>query len=244
MRVRTRIARPHPKVLAGSVLLITALAGCGGGSSQKPAALGTSVTSTSSAAAPTTSAASATTPSKAPTSSAPGTSAPTTGTGDYAAFPGFKPPADMIDVFDPTPSTGNAVKDKILADNVQALRAMDVWSITGDFNTPGISTYISAALHGAYEERTAQYHAAGKVPAGTARFYDRKVVAVNGNTAQIIDCEDGRHGYDKDVKTGKPIPGSYDGIVAIAITAVKDSAGVWQAVFYNKEKAPALCAAP
>ncbi|WP_194891688.1 hypothetical protein [Catenulispora pinisilvae] len=150
----------------------------------------------------------------------------------------------MKDAFDATPSTGDAVKDKILADNVQVLRAFDVWSVTGDFKTPGISTYLSPAIYGALQTQTVQYHADGKVPAGVARFYNRKVTALTGNYARVVDCEDGRQGYDKYLKTGQKVPNSSDGIVAIVITAVKDSTGVWQAESYSKEQAPSLCSAP
>jgi hypothetical protein len=221
------------RALACSAALVAVLAGCGGGS-QKPAALGTPT-------APTTA---ATTPSDAPTTSAPATTAPTGGTGDWAAFPGFNAPADLKVVIDPTASTGDPVKDKVIADYGQALRALQVWSATGDFNTPGVPTYLSAALHAEFQAQAAQYHAAGKVPTGTLRYYDFKVPAVNATSARVIACEDGRQGFDKDSKTGKVDPASADGVVAMVTTMVKDSAGVWQAGYLTKEKNAALCTAP
>jgi hypothetical protein len=227
------------KVLACSAVLATALAGCGG-SSQKPAALSTSAAASSG----TTSASSAASSSSVPTTSAPTTSAPPSGTGQYAAFPGFTPPSDLKNFFDPTPSTGNAVKDAILADDVQAELAFDVWSTTGDFKTPGVSTYLGTAIEGEFAKQTAQYHAAGKVPGGTTRYYNRKVTALSSQSATVIDCEDGRQNYDKIAKTGQQVPGSSDGIDALVVAYMKDSAGVWQAQNYVKEKAPTLCSAP
>lgn len=232
MPLGTTFTGPRMRALACTAVLAAALAGCGG-SGQKPAALGPSTTVP----------ATADTTTSAPTS-APATTAPATGTGDYAAFPGFTPPPSMVDTFDATAATGDPVKDKILADNVQVLRAMDVWSSTGSFDSPGVSTYISAAVHAAYQAQMAQYHASGKVPGGLARFYDRKVVAHDAKSGRVIVCEDGRQGYDQDAKTGKQIPDSSDGIVAITITVLKDSSGVWQAVLFNKAKNPALCTAP
>lgn len=150
----------------------------------------------------------------------------------------------MKNVFDPTPSTGDPVKDKILADDAQFQLALDVWGVTGDFKTPGISTYVGSAVYEEFSKQFVQYHAAGKVPAGTTRFYNRKVTALNGQSATVIDCEDGRQNYDKIVKTGQPVAGSTDGIDALVTAYVKDSAGVWQAQDYVKEKAPTLCPAP
>jgi hypothetical protein len=240
-----RTIRPHIKVLAGSAALVAALAGCGGGS-QKPAVLSTpaGATSPASGTSGTSPASSTTTSSSAPTTSAPSTSAPAGGAGEYAAFPGFTPPADLKTTFDPTPSTGDPVKDKILADDVQVQLAFDVWSVTGDFKHPGISTYLGTGIYGIYQAQTVQYHAAGKVPAGTTRYYDRKVTALDSRAATVIDCEDGRQNYDKIAKTGQQVPNSSDGIVAISTTYVKNSAGVYLAQMTSKEKAPAICAAP
>ena len=242
MRMSASIVRPHMKALACSAVLVTALAGCGG-SSQKPAALSTpaAVSTGTSATTPTTS---GSTSSSAPTSSAPSTSAPASGTGEYAAFPGFTPPADLKNIFDPTPSTGDPVKDKILADDIQVQLAFDVWSVTGDYKTPGVSTYLGTGIYGALQTQTLQYHAAGKVPGGVTRFYDRRVTALDSHAARVIDCEDGRQNYDKIAKTGQVVPGSADGIVAWVITYVKNPAGVYQAQLFSKEKAPALCPAP
>lgn len=244
MRPNSKSNRPGVKALACSAVLVaaTALAGCGGGS-QKPAALGTSAaaaTGSTSVAASSPAASS----SSAAASSAPSTSASASGTGDYAAFPGFTPPADLKDIVDPAPSTGDPVKDKILADNAQVLRAYDVWSTTGDYNTPGISTYLGSGMRASYQAQFAQYHAAGKAPAGTVRYYDRKIISNDGHTARVLDCEDGRQAFDKYVSTGKQVPGSVDGIMAFYTTVIKDSAGVWQAQSFNKQTAPTVCAAP
>lgn len=244
VRLNARIIRPRLAALACSAALVTALAGCGG-SSQKPAVLGPPTSATSATSGTTaTSAASATTSSSAPTSSAPSTAAGG-GAGEYAAFPGFTPPADLKTSFDPTPSTGDPVKDKILADDVQVQLAFDVWSVTGDFKSPGISTYLGPGIYGSYQTKFAQYHAAGKVPGGVTRFYNRKVVAIDNRAAHVVDCEDGRQNYDKIAKTGQTVPDSADGIVAISTTYVKNSSGVYQAQLSDKIKAaPALCPVP
>jgi hypothetical protein len=235
MLLDTTFTRSRLRALACSAALATALtgalAGCGG-SGQKPAVLGST--------AP---AATVDTPSDSPTSSAPSTPASASG-GDWAAFPGFAAPADLKVVIDPTASTGNAAKDKVIADYAQVLRAMQVWSVTGDFNTPGVPTYLTAALKAEYQTQAAQYHASGKVPTGTLRYYDFKVPAIDARSARVIVCEDGRQGFDKDAKTGKVDPASADGIVAIVTTVVKDANGVWQAALMSKEKNSALCTAP
>lgn len=244
MRPDTSSIRRAVKVLACSAVLatVTALAGCGGGS-EKPAALGSAAaaaTGTSSSTASSSAASS----SGAATSSAPSTSASVSGTGDYAAFPGFTPPADLKTTFDPIPSTGDPVKDKILADDIQVQRAFEVWDVTGNFNFPGVSTYLGTGIYGEYQQQAAQYHAAGKVPGGVTRYYSRKVVALDGRAARVIDCEDGRKNYDKIAKTGQVVPDSSDGIVDVTTTYVKNAAGVYQAQMSEKQKNPALCTAP
>lgn len=147
-------------------------------------------------------------------------------------------------MFDPTPSTGDPTKDKILADDIQVQRAFDVWSVTGNFNFPGVSTYLGTGIYGEYQKDTLEYHASGKVPSGVTRYYHRKVVALDSRAARVVDCEDGRQAHDKDVKTGQAIPNSSDGVVAITTTYVKNPAGVYQAQLSSKETNASLCPTP
>jgi hypothetical protein len=214
--------------LLGAAVLV---AGCGSG--QKAAALPT-VSPSASGGASSSSSGSAT-PSVAASAAA------TTGSGTpVSGFPGFTLPADLKVTID-SDTTGDPVKDKILADNASVIMTYIVAGVTGNPNASGISTYLWTLAQADLDQATTAYHNSGKSPTGSVRYYARKVPALSGDSARVVWCADDRQAADKDA-SGRVIPGSTGGFDFWSADVKKDAAGVWQATALHETKDSTLCA--
>ena len=157
-----------------------------------------------------------------------------------SAFPGFTLPADIKVTIDPD-TTGDPVKDKILADNSGVIMSYVVADATGNVKTPGVSTYLGPVAVYNLLQVEGPYHAAGKTPTGSVHYYARKVPAVSGSTARVVWCQDLRQYFDKDA-SGKSIPGSNGTYNFWTAQVQKNAAGVWQSTGTQMVKDAPQCA--
>jgi hypothetical protein len=200
--------RPHllTTVAAGATAVLL-LAGCGGGG-------GGSKSNDKIAGADTGSAAPA---------------SPSASASAAAGRPKIELPSDLKLIFEDT-KTGDPVKDAVLADNAERMRAVDA-AITGtDAKGQAVAFYNTGKALEAALSWVAEFKKAGATLTGVARYYDRKVTLSSKTSATLSFCADESKGFSKDKKTGKiaKTPVTKNSYVLYNTSLAKNSDGVWQ----------------
>jgi hypothetical protein len=217
---------PRTSVTAACTLAAVALllTGCGGGGSS--AITGASQPPPGTAAgAP----GGATTPPASPTATAP-------------SAPVFHFPPDVKVVVDPD-VTGDAVKDAILRDQGNGLRAIYLALAKLDTRSPGLAQYLAQDAAKTWDDSVGWGRTYHRSVTGTVRFYDREVTVKDQKTAGVSFCEDQSRSYDKDSKTGKVFttqPSASDFVFHMA-QMIKASDGTWQMATYKSQRGAARC---
>ncbi|MFJ6572413.1 hypothetical protein ACIQNU_33900 [Streptomyces sp. NPDC091292] len=159
-------------------------------------------------------------------SATPSTSASEVAAGDR---PEITLPADLKLTFEGA-KTGDAVKDAVLADNEQRMRAVDA-AITGtDAKGEALAYYNTGKALEAALDWVGQFEKAGATMTGEARYYDRTVTLKGKTSAVLTFCADESKGFSKDKKTGKvaKTPVTKDSYVFYNTRLDKNGEGVWQ----------------
>ncbi|WP_405916971.1 hypothetical protein [Streptomyces sp. NBC_00728] len=171
------------------------------------------------------------------TSAAPGPSA-TQSTGR----PKIELPSDLTLTFEGS-KTGDAVKDAVLADSAERMRAVDA-AITGtDLKGEALGYYNTGKALEAAVTWVQQFKDAGSTLTGEARYYDRTVTLESKTRASLTFCADESKGYSKDKKTNKinKTPVSKDSYVLYNTRLDKSSKGVWQTSQIISTRGAAQC---
>ncbi|MGW1282750.1 hypothetical protein ACWD4N_03295 [Streptomyces sp. NPDC002586] len=138
-------------------------------------------------------------------------------------------PSDLRLIFEDS-NTGDAVKDAVLADSAERMRAVDA-AITGTDPKGGALGYYDTgkALEAALSW-VAQFKQANATVTGEVRYYDRKVTLEKGKSAVLTFCADESKGFSKDKKTGKiaRTPVTKNSYVLYNTRLDKNADGVWQ----------------
>jgi len=209
--MRAPIALAATCVTVSAVLLLTA---CGGDSKND----GDKITDVSTGKAPS-SAPAPTTASASPTA---------TGVGR----PTITLPADVKDVFEGG-TTGDAVKDAILADNQGFVMAIDDGVVKGSGTTDALVFYSSGKGLTNSITYIKGFVDKGITLSGTVRYFDRKVTLLSDGHAALLYCSDESNAFPKSRKTGKVDKSSSSGdksrhYVFYNTDLKKNADGVWQ----------------
>ncbi|MFE4858978.1 hypothetical protein [Streptomyces sp. NPDC056670] len=191
---------------AAGALLLT---GCGGGSKGGDSKVAGADTASSGAAKPSASA-----------------SAPA----DAANRPKVALPEGETLTFDPE-TTGDPVKDAVLKDNAEYVRAVDEAIADQDGKATKVAFYAKDdALVGALQWIAAVTKQDVSIT-GTIRYFDRQVSVRQDGAATLTYCGDETKGFTKDRKTGKVnvTPANSDSYISYALVLRKNDKGVWQA---------------
>ncbi|MEN8650286.1 hypothetical protein ABCR94_06525 [Streptomyces sp. 21So2-11] len=151
------------------------------------------------------------------------------------------PPDDKL-VFVPE-KTGHAVKDAVLADNAERMRASDA-AITGkDPKYVALNFYNSGRALEAAAKWVEGFKTAGLTVTGTVRFHDRNVTLNKDGSASLTYCADESKGSTKKIKTGKvdTSPPNKDSYVFYNTRLEKNSDGVWQTTRIISSRGAAQC---
>ncbi|MFH8237532.1 hypothetical protein [Streptomyces sp. NPDC018321] len=173
-------------------------------------------------------------PSAAPSSSAP--SAADDGR------PKIELPSDLKLVFEDT-ETGDPVKDAVLADNAERMRAVDA-AITGtDPEGKALGFYNTGKALTAAVSWVEQFEKANATLTGEARYFDRKVTLKSDTSAVLTFCADESKGFSKDKKTGEiaKTPVTKNSYVLYNTRLDKNSDGVWQTSQILSTRGAAQC---
>ncbi|CAL9436375.1 hypothetical protein SUDANB32_02153 [Streptomyces sp. enrichment culture] len=143
--------------------------------------------------------------------------------------PKIELPADVKLTFEGG-ETGDPVKDAILADNAERMRAVDA-AITGtDPKGEALAFYNTGKALKAAQDWVAQFEGAGATMTGEARYYDREVSLKDEDSATLTFCADESKGFSKDKKTGEihKTPVTASSYVLYNTRLDKSSDGVWR----------------
>ncbi|MFE4700620.1 hypothetical protein ACFRIC_26520 [Streptomyces sp. NPDC056738] len=156
--------------------------------------------------------------------------------------PKIELPSDLTLTFEGA-KTGNDIKDAVLADSAERMRAVDA-AITGtDPKGEAIGYYNTGKALEAALTWVNQFKEAGSTLTGEARYYDRTVTLDGKTSASLTFCADESKGYAKDKKTNKvdKTPATKNSYVLYNTRLDKSSEGVWQTSQIISTRGAAQC---
>ncbi|MGA5523343.1 hypothetical protein [Streptomyces pseudogriseolus] len=156
--------------------------------------------------------------------------------------PEIRLPADLKLTFEGG-ETGDPVKDAILADNAERMRAVDA-AITGtDPEGKALAFYNTGKALQAALDWVAQFEEAGATLTGEARYYDREVTLKGEDSATLIFCADESKGFSKDKKTDEvhKTPVTENSYVLYNTRLDRNTDGVWQTSQIVSTRGAAQC---
>ncbi|GAA4996413.1 hypothetical protein [Streptomyces siamensis] len=159
-----------------------------------------------------------------------------------AGRPKITLPSDLTLTFE-TPQGGDAVKEAVLADNAERMRAVDA-AITGtDAKGEALAYYNTGKALEAALTWVKQFKDADATLTGEARYYERTVTLKNKTTASLTFCADESKGFSKDKETNKvaKTPVTKNSYVFYNTRLDKNSEGVWQTSQIISTRGAAQC---
>lgn len=219
MKVQTSVAGGRVVASATAILLFSvAAAGCSG-SGQKPVAFAGSSSGSSSSAVSSSAAATTSAGSTAATGSA------------TSSAPDFEFPADYSLTIDPD-TTGDPVKDEILADDADFWKAYLSDQASGNDKDPVLLQYATPGGADMWQRAVADGRSKGLTITGTERIYHREIYKVDSvkNIATMYVCDDQSKAFDKEIATGKVhlTPVTDDSYILYFFGLKKAANGTWQ----------------
>ncbi|MFI0505015.1 hypothetical protein ACH3WN_19570 [Streptomyces albogriseolus] len=156
--------------------------------------------------------------------------------------PEIELPADLKLTFEGG-ETGDPVKDAILADNVERMRAVDATIIGTDPQGKALAFYNTGKALADARNWVAQFEEAGATLTGEARYYDREVTLTGEDSATLVFCADESKGFSKDKKTNEihRTPVTKNSYVLYNTRLDKNADGVWQTSQIISTRGAAQC---
>lgn len=143
--------------------------------------------------------------------------------------PTIELPADLTMKFEAT-NTGDPVKDAVLADGAERMRAVNS-AVTGtDPKYVALNYYNTGKALEAASTWVEQFKKDGLSMTGSVSYFDRQVSLNADKSASLTFCADESKGYTKDLKSGKvnvTAPSKND-FILYSTRLEKNAAGVWQ----------------
>lgn len=170
------------------------------------------------------------------------TASPSASASSTSERPKIALPSDLNLIFEDA-KTGDSVKDAVLADNAERMRAVDA-AITGtDPKGQALAFYNTGKALEAALSWVAEFKQAGATLTGVARYYDRTVTLTGKSSATLTFCADESKGYSKDKKTNKiaKTPVTKNSYVLYNTSMDKNAEGVWQTSQIISTRGAAKC---
>jgi hypothetical protein len=156
--------------------------------------------------------------------------------------PRIELPSDLNLIFEGA-KTGDPVKDAVLADNAERMRAVDA-AITGtDPKGQAIAFYNTGKALEAASSWVAEFKKAGATLTGEARYYDRNVTLTGKTSATLSFCADESKGFSRDKKTKRidRTPVTKNSYVLYNTSLRKNADGIWQTAQIISSRGAAKC---
>ncbi|MFD4523057.1 hypothetical protein ACFWP7_03780 [Streptomyces sp. NPDC058470] len=145
--------------------------------------------------------------------------------------PKIELPSDLTYTFTPD-QTGDAVKDAVLKDNAEFIRALDAAIDAQNPRLPALEFYTEGEGAVAAQQWVESYTDAKWTVTGSVRYFDRQVTVRSEDSASLSYCADESKGFSKVIKTGevKKTKVTKDSYVAYGVQVEKNEKGVWELV--------------
>ncbi|WP_217164818.1 hypothetical protein [Streptomyces sp. AC512_CC834] len=172
-------------------------------------------------------------------SASPSPSPSSTGAADR---PKVELPADLELTFEGA-ETGDPVKDAVLADSAERMRAVDAAIAGTDPESKALGFYNTGKALEAAVSWVGQFEQANATVTGEVRYFDRKVTLKDKASAVLTFCADESKGFSKDKKTGKvaKTPVTKNSYVLYNTRLDKNADGVWQTSQIISTRGAAQC---
>ncbi|ANB08300.1 hypothetical protein SAM40697_4342 [Streptomyces ambofaciens] len=156
--------------------------------------------------------------------------------------PKIELPSDLKLVFEGG-ETGDPVKDAVLADSAERMRAVDAAIAGTDRDKEALGFYNTGKAREAAVSWVGQFEKAGATVTGEVRYFDRKVTLEGGTSAVLTFCADESKGFSKDKKTGDVdrTPVTKNSYVLYNTRLDKNAAGVWRTSQIISTRGAAQC---
>jgi hypothetical protein len=127
---------------------------------------------------------------------------------------------------------GDPVKDAILKDNAELVRAIDAAIGAQNPRLPALEYYTEGEGAVTAQQWVQSFKDAGLTVTGTVRYFDRQVSVESKSTASLTYCGDESKGYNKVIKTGevKKTKATKNSYVSYGVQVEKNSKGIWEMV--------------
>lgn len=151
-------------------------------------------------------------------------------------------PSDLHYTFSPE-KTGDPVKDAILYDDEQLIKATDLAIAHRNAMDPAYRFYSEGPAAAAGEQWIKWFVDHKQRTTGTYRVFDRQVDVQKNESAELTYCTDEGKAFDKDLRTGKVdiTPVTKNSYVLYGVTLRKNSKGVWVAESITSTRGAAQC---
>ncbi|MCX5420090.1 hypothetical protein [Streptomyces sp. NBC_00078] len=157
------------------------------------------------------------------------TASPSASTSTVAGRPEIKLPSDLTMAFEGG-KTGDSVKDAVLADSAERMRAVNAAIAGTDPKEQALNFYDTGRALQAAVTWVGKFKKANLGMTGAIRYYDRTVTLDGSKAASVVFCSDESKGYAKDLETNKAkvTAPSDDDFILYNTRLEKNEAGVWQ----------------
>ncbi|MEW1604758.1 hypothetical protein [Streptomyces sp. NPDC093808] len=167
---------------------------------------------------------------------------PSTSAASSTQRPQIELPADLKLTFEGG-ETGDPVKDAILADSAERMRAVDAVITGTDPEGKALAFYNTGEALEAARDWVDQFEEAGATLTGEARYYDREVTLKGEDSAALVFCADESKGFSKDKETNEvhKTPVTRNSYVLYHTRLDKNTEGVWQTSQIISTRGAAQC---
>ncbi|MER5381525.1 hypothetical protein ABT040_14760 [Streptomyces sp. NPDC002688] len=148
-----------------------------------------------------------------------------------AGRPKIELPSDLKLTFEGS-KTGDSVKDAILKDNADLIRALNAAIDAQNPRLPALEFYTEGEGAVAAQQWVQSFKSAGWTVTGTVRYFDRQVTVKSQDSASLSYCADESKGFSKVIKTSKvkKTKTTKNSYVAYGVQVEKNKQGVWELV--------------
>ncbi|MFE9116776.1 hypothetical protein [Streptomyces sp. NPDC007172] len=143
--------------------------------------------------------------------------------------PKIELPADLKMTFEAS-NTGDPVKDAVLADGAERMRAVNGAIAGVDPKYAALNYYNAGKALEAASTWVEKFKKAGQSMTGSLSYFNRQVTLNKDKSASLVFCADESKGYTKDLKTGraKITTPSKNDFILYNTRLEKNADGVWQ----------------
>ncbi|MEU8732289.1 hypothetical protein AB0C68_23290 [Streptomyces tendae] len=161
---------------------------------------------------------------------------------DQAERPEIALPTDVTYKFE-WGKSGDPVKDAVLHDAEQRIRAVDMAIAEQDPLHKAYRFYSEGEAAAGSEKYIQDFVDHKARTTGVTRYYDESVNTKDDGTAALVYCEDQSKSFNKFLKTGKTdvTPVTKDSYVLYASTLRKNNKGVWVTERLVSERGSSKC---